>query len=57
MIAVLSSLDDRILLDIGLHRGNIQRFVDGLDEEELMDESASARVPYDVSYADLRRAP
>lgn len=59
MIAALVALDDRILLDIGLCRGDIDDFVDGLSSAELRmvpvaPELASAR--QDRSYADLRRA-
>lgn len=35
MIAALASLDDATLRDIGLVRGQIPSFVDGLDDHEL----------------------
>ena len=35
MIAALQALDSRTLLDIGIGRDEIERFVDGLDEHEL----------------------
>lgn len=59
MKAVLHSLDDRILQDIGLSRGEIEDFVDGLNSAELrMTPIAPEPAPMsqDISYADLRRA-
>ncbi len=35
MIAALSAMDDRILKDIGIYRGDIARVVDGFDDREL----------------------
>ena len=35
MIASLCALDDRILWDIGIHRSEIERAVDGLNDAEL----------------------
>ena len=35
MIAVLESLNDRLLRDIGLTRGDIRSLVDGFDDREL----------------------
>lgn len=35
MIASLSALDDRTLWDIGIHRSEIERAVDGLSDAEL----------------------
>ncbi|GAB1478628.1 hypothetical protein MASR2M74_11760 [Paracoccaceae bacterium] len=57
MIAALEALDDRTLLDIGLHRGDIKRVVDDFDDAEL----GMAPVPpeqksHDISYAGFRRA-
>jgi len=59
MKAVLHSLDDRILQDIGLSRGEIEDFVDGLSSAELrMTPIAPEPVvmSQDISHADLRRA-
>lgn len=59
MIAALAELDDRILLDIGLCRGDIDDFVDGLSSAELRMvpvAPAPATATQDRSYADLRRA-
>ena len=59
MRAVLHNLDDRILQDIGLSRGEIEDFVDGLSSAELrMAPIAPEPAPmmHDVLYADLRRA-
>lgn len=57
MIAALESLDDRTLLDIGIHRGDIERVVDGFDGPELrMVPIAPEPKSHDVSYAALRRA-
>lgn len=59
MIAALAALDDRMLLDIGLCRGQIEDFVDGLSSAELRmapvapDLAASMQ---DLSHAELRRA-
>ena len=35
MIAMLETLDDRVLEDIGIHRGDIPRVVDAFDDREL----------------------
>ena len=35
MIALLSALDDRTLLDIGIHRGQIPRVVEQFDDHKL----------------------
>jgi len=35
MIAALQALDDRMLADIGLHRGDIPQFVAGFSSREL----------------------
>lgn len=59
MIAALAGLDDRILLDIGLCRGEIEDFVDGLRSAELRMTPVAPDVAtrmQDRSYADLRRA-
>ena len=59
MKAVLHSLDDRILQDIGLSRGEIEDFVYGLSSAELqMTPIASepASMSHDIFHADLRRA-
>ncbi|WP_054007777.1 DUF1127 domain-containing protein [Cypionkella psychrotolerans] len=57
MIAVLSALDDRILQDIGMHRGEIERVVDGFDDRELrMTPVAPESKPIDLVYAEFRRA-
>ena len=57
MIAALEALDDRTLLDIGVHRGEIRRVVEGFNAAELrMAPIAPEPTSQDVSYADLRRA-
>lgn len=57
MIAALEALDDRTLLDIGVHRGEIRRVVEGFNDAELrMAPVAPELKPRDLSYADLRRA-
>lgn len=59
MSAVLHSLDDRILHDIGLSRGEIEDFVDGLSPAELRMAPIApepASMSRDGSCADLRRA-
>lgn len=57
MIAALEALDDRTLLDIGVHRGEIRRVVEGFNEAELrMVPIAPEPTSQDVSHADLRRA-
>lgn len=57
MIAALEALDDRTLLDIGVHRGEIRRVVEGFNDAELrMAPLAPEPTSQDVSYADLRRA-
>ena len=57
MIAALEALDDRTLMDIGVHRGGIKRVVEGFNEAELrMAPIAPEPTSQDVSYADLRRA-
>ena len=59
MKAVLHSLDDRILQDIGLSRGEIEDFVDGLNSAELRMTPIApepASMSQDISHADLRRA-
>ncbi|WP_045320161.1 DUF1127 domain-containing protein [Limimaricola cinnabarinus] len=35
MIAALEAMDDRLLRDIGLYRGDIRNVVNGLDDREL----------------------
>ncbi len=35
MIAALEAMDDRLLRDIGIYRGDIKRVVDGFDDREL----------------------
>ncbi|MCB1368190.1 MAG: DUF1127 domain-containing protein [Rhodobacteraceae bacterium] len=35
MIAALEAMDDRLLRDIGLHRGQIREMVDRFDDREL----------------------
>jgi uncharacterized protein YjiS (DUF1127 family) len=58
-IATLAGLDDRILLDIGLFREEIEDFVDGLSSAELRMAPVApdlATRRQDASYADLRRA-
>lgn len=35
MIAALEAMDDRLLCDIGIHRGEIQSVVAGFDDREL----------------------
>ncbi|MCV2892735.1 DUF1127 domain-containing protein [Lentibacter sp. XHP0401] len=35
MVAALRSMEDHLLKDIGVERGDIQRIVDGFDEREL----------------------
>lgn len=35
LIAALEALDDRLLRDIGIYRGDIKRRVDGFDDREL----------------------
>lgn len=57
MIAALEALNDRTLLDIGVHRGEIRRVVEGFNEAELrMAPVAPEPASHDASYADLRRA-
>ena len=57
MIAALSALDDHILHDIGIHRGNIERVVDGFDDRELrMTPVAPEPKLLDLTYAEFRRA-
>ena len=59
MKAVLHSLDDRILQDIGLSRGEIEDFVDGLSSAELRMTPIApepASMSHDISHAVLRRA-
>lgn len=55
MTAALESLDDRTLLDIGIHRGDIKRVVDGFTDAELRMVPPAPK-PHDFSHADLRRA-
>lgn len=54
MIAALESLDDRLLRDIGLHRSDIPRVVDGLDDRELrmapVARAAKPAAAYDLVY-------
>ena len=57
MIAALAALDDRILMDIGIPRGEIERFVDGFDVRELqMQPIAREPEKQATSYAEFRRA-
>ncbi|MDR7126334.1 DUF1127 domain-containing protein [Pseudotabrizicola sp. 4114] len=57
MIAALAALDDRILMDIGIPRGEIERVVDGFDARELrMPPLAPEPEKLDTSYAEFRRA-
>lgn len=57
MIAALEALDDRTLLDIGVHRGEIRRVVEGFNDAELrMAPLAPVLNPRDLSCAALRRA-
>ena len=57
MIAALEALDDRTLMDIGVHRGGIKGVVDGFNDAELrMVPIAPEPKHQDASYADLRRA-
>ena len=57
MSAALEALDDRTLMDIGVHRGGIKRVVEGFNDAELrMAPLAAEPASHDVSYADLRRA-
>ena len=55
MIAALEALDNRLLRDIGVYRNDISRFVDGLDDRELLmrplaDPAAEPAEIYDDSY-------
>ena len=57
MIAALAALDDHILRDIGIPRGEIERVVDGFDARELqMQPVAPEPEKQDTSYAEFRRA-
>jgi len=57
MIAALAALDDRILMDIGIPRGEIERVVDGFDARELRMQPIAAKTEaQDTSYAEFRRA-
>lgn len=57
MIAALSALDDRILLDIGIERANIADVVDRFDDAELrMTPLASEPKSQALSCAILQRA-
>lgn len=59
MIAALAALDDHILDDIGIPRGQIERVVDGFDDQELRMQPVRVQADTkekDLSRADLRRA-
>lgn len=57
MIAALGALDDHILKDIGIPRGEIERVVDGFNARELgMQPVAPQGEKQDLSYAEFRRA-
>ncbi|WP_111467606.1 DUF1127 domain-containing protein [Cereibacter changlensis] len=44
-VAALAALDDRMLMDIGIERGTIARFVDTLEDRELRMAPFAAAVP------------
>ena len=57
MIATLEAMDDRTLKDIGIHRGDIARVVDGFDDRELgMVPFAPASRPVETEYETFRKA-
>ena len=57
MMAALSTLDDRMLMDIGIHRGEIERVVDGFDDREMqMTPVAPAAKPVAIAPETLPRA-
>jgi len=57
MIATLSAMDDRLLQDIGIYRGDIARVVDGFDDRELgMVPFAQAATPAETEYETFRKA-
>ena len=57
MIAKLEAMDDRLLRDIGLHRGEIRRLVDGFDDRELgMVPVTSAETSAGTDYEAFRKA-
>lgn len=57
MIAALGALDDHILRDIGIPRGEIERVVDGFNARELgMQPVAPQGEKQELSYAEFRRA-
>lgn len=57
MIAALEAMDDWILSDIGINRGDIPRVVDGFDDRELgMVPFAPAARPVETEYETFRMA-
>lgn len=57
MIAALGAMDDRLLRDIGIERGDIERVVDGFDDQELkMAPLAEDTRPDETEYETFRKA-